>query len=510
MIASTPRASIVAPPRLTDPRLADTLGAPRSSAYRIAEHDTPSRRRERAAELLARREQYVWQRDEGMPAWVAALPGEQRADRRAIARAWGGFARPTRGLAAVRPGAVIPWASAMDFDDAVDAAMPSGGGVLQRDDAFGRRRLARAGTMRLAAVRAPTVGAPLEAARWDGALPATEVIAREAAAGNLYVCDYAALDGPRGGADAETLSPIVLLHGRHDGLRPLAIRLTRGGDAPWFTPADGRWPWVVAKAFVECADARYHHVAVELYARGLWLAPFAIAARRQLHSSHPVYALLAPHLDGVLARCDAARAALAEAAAAPRETTQGWAACVRRLHAESCWPDALPRRVPLADAAFADADRARRARIEAYVRDVVAIFYRGAADVQIDHELQAFAADLAAPTGGAVAGFPARITTVDALTEVLTAVIDHAMPAAGDASTAALAPRFPLALTAPPPRARADVDEAWLLRALPRRDVLAAQLAAVAELARDAQGAGEVTWSDPDLAARHAAFVQAW
>jgi predicted acylesterase/phospholipase RssA len=512
-ITSAPRASASAPPRLTDPRLADTLGAPRSSAYRIAEHDTPSLRRARAAELAALREQYVWQRGDGLPAWVAALPRAQRADRRALALAWGAFGRPARGLGAVRAGGAIPWASVLDFERAIDAASLPGGGVLQRDGEFGRRRRARAGTARIAPVEAASCGAPPGAAVCDGGLPATASIEREAAAGNLYACDYAALLDPSAVA-AAALSPLVLLHGRHDGLRPLAIRLARGGDAPWFTPADGRWPWVAAKAFVEAADALYHRVVVDLYARCLWLAPFAIAARRQLHASHPVHALLAPHLDGVLARGDAARAALADAGGAPRsprEPSHDWASLARRVHAGARWPDPLPRQVPLARAAFADGERRRHALTEAYARDVVAMFYSGPVDVQIDRELQAFAADLASPAGGAVAGFPSRVATVEELSAIVTAVIFHALPGAGgEEPPGVYAPRFPLALASPPPRTRADVDEAWLLRALPRRDALARQLAAAEEITRGAASTHAAAWSDPRLAARYAAFQQAW
>jgi len=500
-IASAPRASASAPPRLTDPRLADTLGAPRSSAYRIAEHDTPSRRRDRAAELAALREQYVWQRGEGLPSWVSSLPRAQRADRRALALAWGAYGRPARGLGGVRAGAAIPWASVLDFERAIDAACLPGGGVLQRDAEFGRRRRARAGTARIVPVEAASCGAPLGAA-----------IEREAAAGNLYACDYAALHDP--GAAADALSPLVLLHGRHDGLRPLAIRLARGGDAPWFTPADGRWPWVAAKAFAEAADALYHHVVVDLYARCLWLSPFAIAARRQLHASHPVNALLAPHLDGVLTRGDAARAVFADADDAPRsprEPTSTWASLARRVHAGARWPDPLPRRAPLAHAAFADGERRRYELTEAYVRDVVAMFYSGPVDVQIDGELQAFAADLASPAGGAVAGFPSRIATVEELSAIVTAVIYHALPEAGEAEPPGVyAQQVPLALASPPPRTRADVDEAWLLRALPRRDALARQLAAAAEISRGPASAHSAAWSDPRLAARYEAFQRVW
>lgn len=501
-IASAPRAAAVTPPLLTDPRLAATLGAPRSSAYRIAEHDTPSRRRDRAAELAALRAEYVWQGGDGLPAWVASLPRAHRADRRSIARAWGVYGRPARGLDAVRATAAMPWASVLDFDRAIDVASPKGGGVLQRDGEFGQRRLARAGTARIIPVEAASCRALLGAAMSDGGSSAAAAIEREALAGNLFACDYATLHDPSAGADA--LSPLVLLHGRHDGLRPLAIRLARGGDAPWFTPADGRWPWAAAMAFVEVADARYHHVVVDLYARSLWLAPFVIAARRQLHASHPVHALLAPHLDGVLARGDAAREVLSDGGAA-------WASLARRVHAEARWPEALPGRAPLAHAAFADDARRRYALTESYARDAVAMFYSGSADVQVDRELQAFAADLASPAGGAVAGFPSRISTVEDLSAIVTAVIFHAL--SGESATdqaGGYAPRFPLTLASPPPRTRAEVDEAWLLRALPRRDGLARQLAAAADIAHDTTSPPHAEWSDPPLAARYAAFQQAW
>lgn len=505
-IATAPRAAATAPPLLTDPRLAATLGAPRSSAYRIAEHDTPSRRRDRASELAALREAYVWQRGEALPPWVTALPRAQRADRQTLARAWGAYGRPARGLDAVRASAAMPWSTVLDFDRAVDAASHQGGGVFQRDGAFGRRRLARAGTARIVAVEAASCDALLGAAMAGGGSTAAASIAREATAGNLFACDYAALHDPS--ANDGALSPLVLLHGRHDGLRPLAIRLARGVDAPWFTPADGRWPWAAAMAFVEVADALYHHVVLDLYARGLWLAPFVIAARRQLHASHPVHALLAPHLDGVLARGDAARAVLSDGGDGPH---RAWAPLARRVHAEARWPDALPQRVPLERAAFADEARRRHALTASYVCDVLAMFYGGSADVQVDRELQAFAADLASPAGGAVAGFPARIATVEDLSAIVTAVIFQALPDARATEQAGVyAPRFPLTLCSPPPRTRGDVDEAWLLRALPRRDALARQLAAAAEVAHDATGVPDAVWNDPQLAARYAAFQQAW
>lgn len=106
--------------------------------------------------------------------------------------------------------------------------------------------------------------------------------------------------------------------------------------------------------------------------------------------------------------CDAARDVLSNGGDGARAL---WASLARRVHAEARWPEAVPGRARLEDAAFADDERRRYALTESYVRDVLAMFYSGASDVQVDRELQAFAADLALPAGGAVAGFPSRIAT---------------------------------------------------------------------------------------------------
>jgi arachidonate 15-lipoxygenase len=94
-------------------------------------------------------------------------------------------------------------------------------------------------------------------------------------------------------------SPIALFYRTDDGLEPLLIQLESGYTlTPQAAAGDA---WSRAKLFVQVADVTHHELISHLTDTHLAMEAFAIATPRQLPTSHPVYRLLHPHFQFLLA-----------------------------------------------------------------------------------------------------------------------------------------------------------------------------------------------------------------
>lgn len=91
------------------------------------------------------------------------------------------------------------------------------------------------------------------------------------------------------------------------GLAPVAIQIDRNFDPvrnPIFTPKDddsrGK-RWGMAKLMVQVADINYHETRTHLGEAHLLMEAFKVAMERAFSAHHPLYALLRPHFEGLMA-----------------------------------------------------------------------------------------------------------------------------------------------------------------------------------------------------------------
>jgi arachidonate 15-lipoxygenase len=124
----------------------------------------------------------------------------------------------------------------------------------------------------------------------------------QAAASNLlFVADYPILEHL---TPAELQrgryvgSPIALFYQTIHGLEPVLIQLESGNTV---TPGSDPDAWMRAKLYTQVADITHHELITHLCDTHLAMEAFAIATPRQLPSNHPVYRLLKPHFQFLLA-----------------------------------------------------------------------------------------------------------------------------------------------------------------------------------------------------------------
>lgn len=129
-------------------------------------------------------------------------------------------------------------------------------------------------------------------------------LVRAAAENRLFVADYPLLQTLTP-ADLQpgryVGSPIAAFYGSQAGLEPILIQLEKGRVV---TPSQNRGEadsWMQAKLFVQVADVTYHELISHLCDTHLAMEAFAIATARQLPPTHPLYRLLRPHFQFLLA-----------------------------------------------------------------------------------------------------------------------------------------------------------------------------------------------------------------
>lgn len=306
------------------------------------------------------------------------------------------------------------------------------------------------------------------------------------AEGRAFVTDYAALDGAAAGnwkgAQKFVYAPLALFvtAGADRILYPVAIQCAQkpGLDAPILTPADG-YRWMMAKTVVQVADGNLHQSVFHLGRTHLVLESAVLAARRSLATNHPVSRLLEPHFEGTLYINDAADTKLTGpgggveavmtvkidvARAAAEAAARDWSFTGSMLRTELASrgvddTDALP------DYAFRDDALLIFDAIHDWVESFVRVYYKDAAAVRGDVELQAMFREMAASDGGRLRDVPA-IHDIKSLTTALTHIIftasaQHAAVNFPQLQEMSYAPGFPLGGYAPPPGANAT-ERDWL------------------------------------------------
>ncbi|XP_029647282.1 allene oxide synthase-lipoxygenase protein isoform X1 [Octopus sinensis] len=114
----------------------------------------------------------------------------------------------------------------------------------------------------------------------------------------LFYADLEILEGIGHKEGFDCCAPIALfMLNSENNLVPIAIQLQqqKGADNPVFLPTDDWGVWTLAKMWFNLADSSYHQSVVHLGLTHLLMEVVVLAQHRNMSVSHPVYKLLAPH-----------------------------------------------------------------------------------------------------------------------------------------------------------------------------------------------------------------------
>lgn len=202
-------------------------------------------------------------------------------------------------------------------------------------------------------------------------------------------------------------SPTAVFYQGTQGLEPVLIQRDSGRIVQ---PQDGADDWMRAKLWVQTADVTHHELIAHLADTHLAMEVFAVATPRQLPVNHPVYRLLRPHLQFLLAINTrgnevllSERGAIDQLLAPTREASLRLInkayrdrpfsdyALPKDLHRRGVEADVLP------DFPYRDDARLLWEAIERYVSRFLQRYYRDDQAVTSDPYLSAWAAELGAP-----------------------------------------------------------------------------------------------------------------
>ncbi|CAM4719809.1 unnamed protein product [Leuciscus chuanchicus] len=305
--------------------------------------------------------------------------------------------------------------------------------------------------------------------------------------GNVYIADYAILEGVQANAtDPNTQqylsAPFCLLYkNSQNEIMPIAIQLSRqtpaGKANTVFLPSDDHYDWMLAKMWVKSSDFNVHQVVTHLLRTHLTSEVFAIAMYRQLAAVHPVYKLLIPHVRYTIAINTAAREKLiCESGLFDKANATGGTAIVEVIqkamktltYKSLCFPEAMKAQgvEDLVNYYYRDDGMMVWEAVKSFVSDVVKICYGSDEMVQEDKEIQAFVQDVCfcgmknCPKN---CEFPDSLNTREQLVEFLTVVIftasaQHAAVNFGQYDWFSWVPNSPSTMRKPPPAQKGQVD----------------------------------------------------
>ncbi|XP_056097940.1 polyunsaturated fatty acid 5-lipoxygenase-like [Rhinichthys klamathensis goyatoka] len=327
-----------------------------------------------------------------------------------------------------------------------------------------------------------------------GSLDRGLTLQEELKAGNIYIADYAILEGVRANAtDPNTqqylAAPFCLLYkNSQNEIMPIAIQLSRqtpDGEANTvFLPSDNDHDWMLAKMWVKSSDFNVHQLVTHLLRTHLTSEVFAIAMYRQLAAVHPVYKLLIPHVRFTIAINTAAREKLiSKNGIVDQFVSAGGTGIVEVIqkamktltYKSLCFPEAIKARgvEDLPNYYYRDDGMMVWEAVKSFVSDVVKIFYSSDETVQKDKEIQAFVQDVCF-SGMKNCEFPDSLKTREQLVEFLTVVIftasaQHAAVNFGQYDWFSWIPNSPSTMRKPPPAQKGQVDMKYIMESLPDR-----------------------------------------
>ena len=332
---------------------------------------------------------------------------------------------------------------------------------------------------------------------------ANETLESALAAGRVYWVDHepmSALDnGRHPQAPKYMYSPMAAFAVPRNGgpIRPFAIQCGQDpAGREIYTPADG-YSWKLAKNCALVAHNTYHGEVTHLGRTHLISEAVLLAAVRNLASVHPVAVLLRRHFEGTMSINKLAVELLIQPGRAVEyligsdlKSTYPWIAEHRKNF--SFTGNYLPAKLERSGTdglaglpyyPYRDDGLLVWTAIRRWAGEFVDAYYRSDADVREDHELQAWAAEVAAPDGGAIRDFgatPGGIADRNDLAEILTMVIWTAGPQHAAVNFTQLEhlsylPANPLAGFTDEPRGRDHTLQDWVAN-LPPLDVAVQQL----------------------------------
>lgn len=381
-----------------------------------------------------------------------------------------------------------------------------------RDEEFARQRLDGINPYLLRLATEIPGHFPVTDDTLRGVIPPGTSLAQLRAEHRLFLLDYEILHGLTPVFGRFCVAPMALFWRDDQGrLMPLAIQLGQSpAEAPViFTPKDEHWTWLLARSFVQCAEGAYHEVVAHLCRTHLVMESVWVAAARSLPLQHPVYQLLQPHFSGTLDINHKARTSLLapggpidESIAIGAEgslTLLGLA--YERWDFDATCPRLDLQRRGLDEAGllpgyhYRDDALALFGAIEAFVAELLRVYYPDDAAVQADVELQAWARELQADDGARIRKLPltdGRFAAFEQLHHVVARVIfncsvEHAAVNNGQYDQFGWIPNTPGSMYLPPPRDHRPNNEASFVYALPEGLAVGEQLTLVHLLSKRTQ-----------------------
>ncbi|SEM72105.1 lipoxygenase family protein [Nitrosomonas marina] len=312
----------------------------------------------------------------------------------------------------------------------------------------------------------------------------------------VYILDYAALGVLQqqpgeidGGCKQYVTTPIVALFQQPDGmLRPIAIQLQQESAAenPIYTPADGNL-WLAAKTFAQIADGNHHILHTHATRIHYVMEAVIMASRRQLYKSHPLTVLLYPHLQHTL-NVNHQHTFLKDRKGRPgrfgelfagnyEATTQCMANGMTSFHFKaSAFPDDIASREvdnPGLFYPYRDDGILLWDAIQHFSTEYIDLYYKSDKDVTDDHEIQAWANDIAAQDRGRIPGFPMKLESKQVLAETIGHIIFlctafHSCIHFNQYKYPGFVPNMPFSAYAPPPNGKdSQIDAADLFKLQP-------------------------------------------
>uniref|UniRef100_A0A7N8Y329 Arachidonate 12-lipoxygenase n=1 Tax=Mastacembelus armatus TaxID=205130 RepID=A0A7N8Y329_9TELE len=344
---------------------------------------------------------------------------------------------------------------------------------------------------------------------------------KELQAGNIYLLDYAIMDGiptnTINGKPQYIAAPFCLLYQHPDeGLIPIAIQLeqTPGLDTPIFLPKDPPLAWVLAKMWVRHSEFQVFQLLSHLLRTHLVVEVVCVATLRQLPVVHPIYKLLAPHLRYTLEINCRGRTQLLSAnvilhVCVKVVSTGGDGLLIlaqreykvltyRSLQPHNDFPDRGVSQLP--NYFYREHSLMLWEAIHSFVSGMLSLYYQSDQDVQEDLELQAWIRDISQE------GFKSSLKSIECLTReelstllavaIFTSTAQHAATNNGQFDWCAWIPNTPCTMRQPPPTDKDAVTMEMIMATLPDVSQSCVQMAITWHLGRtqpDAIALGQYT-----------------
>ncbi|XP_034712636.1 arachidonate 12-lipoxygenase, 12S-type [Etheostoma cragini] len=332
---------------------------------------------------------------------------------------------------------------------------------------------------------------------------------KELKAGNIYLLDYAILDGvPTNtirGKPQYIAAPLCLLYQHPDnGLIPIAIQLeqTPGLDTPIFLPRDPPLAWLLAKMWVRHAEFQVFQLLSHLLRTHLVVEVFCVATLRQLPAVHPIYKLLAPHLRYTLEiNCRGRTQLISPNGIFKRVVSTGGDGLLilsQREYKELTYRSLQPRNdfsdrgvSQLRNYFYREHSLMMWEAIFSFVSGMVSLFYQSDQDVQEDLELQAWIRDISQEGFAELPNFglSSTLSTREELSTLLSVSIfistaQHAATNNGQFDWCAWVPNTPCTMRHPPPTDKDAVTMEMIMATLPDVSQSCVQMAITWHLGR--------------------------